>query len=84
MDLKTAFAYLLTGAYLWGYSFRAGLGVLVQFQWAAMGTDFWVFTAINLVGLGYFLAGAWFFVKMGLNSLSSWTKQFTSDSPRRR
>jgi hypothetical protein len=76
MDLKTAFAYIVTGVFLMGYSVRAGVGVLLQFQWASMSTDFVIFVGVWLVGLGYFIAGAWHFVRNGLRQLGVWLKSW--------
>jgi len=76
MGVKTAFAYLLAGTYLWNASYRAGLGLLLTGGIAGIGPDFVLFLAINVVGLILAIEGAWYFIAMAGKWLSKILKRF--------
>lgn len=83
MNLKTAFAYLVTGAVLFGAWAHQVIGSLVTFNVFTIGVDFIIAMAVWLIGLGYFLTGLLWFAGQGLSWLEKLLRKLHRSERRR-
>jgi hypothetical protein len=75
LNLKTAFAYLVTGAVLFQTWAKEVIGFFATFDITGIGVNFIVSTAIWILGVGYFVAGLWYFAIEALRLLNRYARK---------